>query len=106
MTDRLRVSPAGPRRLKVAGELDMATTPALAAELQRVASSGGGPVILELSELTFTDSTGLRVLIEVAQQLGDSGELVLRNPTRAVTELLEIAGVVAAAPNLVIEQDD
>ena len=84
----------------------MASSPTLAEELQKAASSGEGSVILEVSELTFTDSTGLRVLIDVAQQLGDSGRLVLRNPTRAVTEVLEIAGVVAAAPNLVIERDD
>lgn len=84
----------------------MASSPTLAEELQKAASSGEGSVILEVSELTFTDSTGLRVLIEFAQQLGESGDLILRNPTRAVTEVLEIAGIVAAAPNLIIERDD
>lgn len=106
MTDRLRIRRAGPRCLRVAGELDMASSPTLAEELQKAASSGEGSVILEVSELTFIDSTGLRVLIEFAGQLGESGDLILRNPTRAVTEVLEIAGVVAAAANLIIERDD
>lgn len=106
MTDRLLISRVGPRRLRVAGELDMASSPALAEELRGLVGSGEGPVILELADLTFLDSTGLRVLIDAAQKLGESGDLVLRNPTRAATEVLEIAGVVKAASNLVIERDD
>ena len=106
VTDRLLISRVGPRHLRVAGELDIASSPALAEELQGLVGSGKGPVILELADLTFLDSTGLRVLIDAAQKLGESGDLVLRNPTRAATEVLEIAGVVEAASNLVIERDD
>jgi len=106
VTERLRIARVGPRRLRVAGELDMSTSPELAGELERIAGSGEGAVTLELDELTFLDSTGLRALIEGAMRLGGSGDLVLRNPTRAVMEVLGIAGVVEAASNIVVERDD
>lgn len=107
VTIRLRITRPGPRRLRVAGELDMSSSPALAEELRRVAEEGEeGAVTLELSELTFLDSTGLRALIEASRLLGASGDLVLRHPTRAVLEVLEIAGVEAAVPNLRVERAD
>lgn len=83
----------------------MSSSPALVEELRRVAEEGEeGAVTLELSELTFLDSTGLRALIEASRLLGTSGDLVLRHPTRAVLDVLEIAGVEAAAPNLRVER--
>lgn len=105
MANRVQIERAEPRLLRVSGELDLSSSPTLAEELREATASGEGPLVLEISELAFIDSTGLRVLIEAAQQLGESGDLVLRNPTRQVTEVLEIAGVREAAPNFVIERN-
>lgn len=105
MSDRVQIIRDAPRLVRVSGELDLASSPTLAAELEEAAASGEGPLILDVSDLTFIDSTGLRVLIDVAQRLGESGDLVLRNPTRPVMDVLEIAGVAGAAPNFVIERE-
>ncbi|HEX6262182.1 MAG TPA: STAS domain-containing protein [Actinomycetota bacterium] len=105
MTDRVRIERAAPRLVRVSGELDMASSPELAEVLREIAGAGEGSLVLDLSDLSFIDSTGLRVLIDVAVQLGESGDLILRNPTRPVMEVLEIAGVAEAAPNFVVEAD-
>ena len=68
------VRAAGELRVGLTGELDLATSPALARTLQNVtASAGGGRVVVDLRRLTFMDSTGLRVLmswIGAARQAG------------------------------------
>lgn len=82
----------------------MASSPELAQELRDATATGEGSLILDVSELSFIDSTGLRVLIETARRLGEAGDLVLRNPSRPVMDVLEIAGIAQAAPNFVIER--
>lgn len=105
MTDRVKIVHVAPRIVRVSGELDMASSPLLAEELRRLTGDGEGSLVLDVSGLTFIDSTGLRVLIDAAGRLGSSGRLVLRNPTRQVLDVLEIAGIAEAAPNFVIERD-
>ena len=55
----------------VSGELDLASSPALEAELDRVFGSDEPVVILDLRQLDFMDSTGLSVLIESASDGGE-----------------------------------
>lgn len=45
------------------GELDVASAPALDAELHRVESLAPTTIVLDLSGLTFLDSTGIRLLV-------------------------------------------
>ena len=51
-------------------------------------------VMVDMSDVTFMDSSGLRVLVE-AQQRAESGgpSLVLRSPSRQITRLLDLAGL-------------
>jgi anti-sigma B factor antagonist len=78
--------------LKVVGELDVATVPQVTEALR--ALSSGGDVVLELSELTFLDSCGMRALLELARaQYGRNGRLVILDPSNAVTRVFEIIGV-------------
>jgi anti-anti-sigma factor len=78
----------------VTGELDLSTAgvfdTAVAAALD-----AGGPLVLDLSRLTFVDSSGLRCLIHLARSLEGSG-LVLRDPSPGVRSLLEQRGLDAA----------
>ena len=53
--------------LVLSGELDMAGAPELGAALAR-AQSDGHQVVVDLSSLTFIDSTGLRTLLEAARR--------------------------------------
>ena len=69
------------------GEIDMSS----AHELRSVLTEhGAGPLILDASNLTFMDSSGLKVLAEAAASRNGSGSLVLRRPTNSVRRLLEI----------------
>lgn len=71
--------------LRLDGELDLVSEPVLAAAL---AEAGTRPLRLDLSELDFMDSTGLRALLTVAREHAD---LKLRGPLRpAVARLLEL----------------
>lgn len=55
---------------------------------------GGSNVLtLDLSALRFMDSQGLRLLLQTAKDLEDSGEMVLVDPSYAVLRLLRLAGV-------------
>jgi anti-anti-sigma factor len=54
----------GAYRLTLRGELDLGT----AERLEQALADTDGEVLLDLRGLTFMDSTGVRVLLEVAEQ--------------------------------------
>lgn len=79
--------------VEAGGELDLAVSPALEAALT-ADELDGGPVVLDLTELTFMDSSGLRVLLVAAERFVSSGTawaLVLpeESPVRRVLSLSE-----------------
>jgi anti-sigma B factor antagonist len=45
------------------GELDLETAPRLDQELKAMRAAGAGRMVLDMRELTFMDSTGLRLVI-------------------------------------------
>ena len=51
--------------VRAEGELDMASAPMLEAALTTVINGGPAAVAVDLSELTFLDSAGIRVLLTV-----------------------------------------
>jgi anti-anti-sigma factor len=57
--------------LELFGELDVASSPALEAELARVSHSK--LVVIDLRSLDFIDSTGLGVLVRTHQQAQEQG---------------------------------
>ncbi len=68
MTDRTltvtrRTDPAGATVLSVAGELDHHTSPRLARALEDTPFGPAEPVVIDLADLTFCDSTGITVLV-------------------------------------------
>jgi anti-anti-sigma factor len=77
------------------GELDLATAPALEGALARAfEAAGDGSVVLDLRELGFIDSSGLRTLLTArrrAEEAGASFSLVAGH--RGLERTLEIAGV-------------
>jgi anti-sigma B factor antagonist len=50
-------------RVVPVGELDVATGPLLEAQLRQLHDSGFGHIVLDLRELTFMDSTGIRLIV-------------------------------------------
>ncbi len=76
------------------GELDLATAPALEAALTRAFGAAAGRVVLDLRELEFIDSSGLRTLLTARRQAEDAGAgFSLVAGHRGLERTLEIAGV-------------
>jgi anti-sigma B factor antagonist len=50
-------------RLALAGELDISSAPTLERELRRAEDAAPPVLVLDLRELTFMDSTGLRLVL-------------------------------------------
>ena len=87
----------GDRRVVVTirGELDLATAPELeTALLERL--DAGQEVVLDLRELQFMDSSGLRVLVTAHARAADGGpRFAIVRPLAGteVAKILDIAGV-------------
>jgi anti-sigma B factor antagonist len=85
----------GATTLTVAGEVDVAWADQVReAGLAALREAGCLRLTLELSGVTFLDSTGLSALIAI-KNAADTDQLpfTLANPTRAVTKILQITGV-------------
>jgi anti-anti-sigma factor len=78
--------------LKLSGELDVATAPELTKALLDL-SPANTRVTLDLKELTFVDSCGIRAILALARSANGNGPVVLLNPTDAVSRVLEILGL-------------
>jgi anti-anti-sigma factor len=88
----------GERVIRLRGELDIESAPELERVLLR-SRPAGQRVVLDLAELKFMDSTGLRVLLR-ARAAADEGrwEIGLRNVPRTIRRLFDMTGVHAALP--------
>jgi anti-anti-sigma factor len=75
----------------VRGELDMATTPILN-EAIATAIASRGPVVLDLSEVRFMDSTGIHAIMEATQGL-PSGCLLLHGVHGPPARTLSLTGI-------------
>lgn len=73
----------------LSGELDMAVVDQFDRAL---ASVDGQQLVLDLSDLTFLDSMGIRAILRSATVNGHQGVL-LRNPRPNVRRVLSVAGV-------------
>jgi anti-sigma B factor antagonist len=78
------------------GEIDMASAPMLERALTEAIESSDGPVVLDLCEVTFFDSSGLRTAIVAHRDLGERGRRLGLACDRDgyVWRTLSLAGVV------------
>ncbi len=92
---RLEVRSQGPATvIAVSGELDLASSPTLQEELDRVAASESQMLIIDLRALDFMDSTGLSVLVRAHQQIEEQGrQLAMVKGPQQVQRLLSLTGV-------------
>lgn len=75
----------------VRGELDLATAPQLAAVLADSAGRSTLPVVLDLGEVTFIDSSALRTLVLAGRELSVAGrKLQIGARSERVAKVLEI----------------
>ncbi|HZD18506.1 MAG TPA: STAS domain-containing protein [Actinomycetota bacterium] len=85
----LEIHRSEPATFALVGELDMSSAKVLLSHLND--APGDGDLVLELSALTFMDSSGLRAIMEVAQRRNGHSSVILRNATQSVSRVLEIA---------------
>jgi anti-anti-sigma factor len=89
-----------PQPLQLFGELDMATADELALQVREyAASTGGSVVVLDLSAVSFMDSSGLDPLLRAHASLASQDRLLfLRSPGPAVLRLLRILDSLGTIP--------
>ncbi len=82
-------------RVEVAGELDIASAPELEAELVgRLADPACREIVLDLTQVTFIDSSGLRSLLLGEREATASGSRLQIIPgTGQVLRVIELADV-------------
>lgn len=80
--------------LTVSGELDLRTSPELEDRLGRAFDGGAELVILDLRQIEFMDSTGLRVLLGAHQRAQETGRrFALVKGADQVERVLTLTGV-------------
>ncbi|MFF9909095.1 STAS domain-containing protein [Streptomyces sp. NPDC013457] len=90
---------AGTAVLTVGGELDLDTATLLHHHLANQFLHGRHQLVLDLSALSFMDSSGLNVLIRAAREAREAGgDLHLAAPAPAVRRILEITGLTMTTP--------
>ncbi len=88
------VAPEGDAHVvELTGEIDLATCEELAAAIEPLIEPDQ-TIVVDLSEVSFMDSSGLRVFLRARALLNDKGgTLVLRKPTEQVRRLFVAVGL-------------
>jgi anti-anti-sigma factor len=95
----------GQRAYRLVGSLDLPSHMALT-ELMEELVRTPGDITLDVSAVTFMDSSGLRVVLDACRDLADGGSVLLVNPTGQVRKLLRLTDAANAIPNLEVVQSD
>lgn len=78
--------------LALEGEIDLHVSPRVAVSLTQMTQKKLNPVVVDLSRVSYIDSSGLAVLIEAMQKTGEyGGKFALAAPQENVRSIFEIA---------------
>lgn len=93
---------AGVRVIAVAGELDLATAPELCARLDASRAGRRPRLLVDLTDVDFCDSTGLRALLGAAAEVRTHGGrfALVCAPGGDVARLLDMVGAAEVIPIL------
>ena len=84
----------GTRVLAVTGEIDLAMAARFAEELTALIAGTDGMSVIDLSGVTFIDSSGVRELLKAKRQAEmTKKQLLLLNPSPSCRRVLEVSGV-------------
>lgn len=85
--------------VRVEGELDLAHAADLEREVVRIESTDVKRIVVDLSGLTFIDSTGVRILLQAqTRSRADSCRLTLLRPPASVGRVFVVCGVDSLLP--------
>lgn len=81
-------------RLKLAGELDLASAPRVERAVDETLQQGARTLVLDLSGLSFVDSTGLRLFIVLSQRASAEGwKLSMTRPQKQAMTVFVVSGL-------------
>lgn len=84
-----RREPAG-ILVRIGGELDVASIEALQGEIDALLACEDEPVVVDLAELVFMDSSGIAVLLRLANHFS---EVTVQNPSPLIQRAVEVLGL-------------
>ena len=84
--------------VEVGGEVDLHSASALREELLKAAEGEKPCIVVDLSRVSFIDSTGLGVLVGALKRVRETGALSLVCPQRSVRRVFEITGLMQVFP--------
>ena len=80
-------------KIGIVGRLDTTTAPQLEAELKE-ALGGVTALTMDLSQLEYISSAGLRVLLSAQKVMNKQGEMIVTGANETVMEVFEVTGFV------------
>ena len=99
-------SEGGVHRLTPVGELDLATAPLLESAFDAVVrDDDAGMIVVDLTEVTFMDSTGIHLLLRMRGACVDVDRLRVVNGSPAVERILDLTGLRAHLPIISRDRD-
>lgn len=75
------------------GRLDTTTAPELEAELKGCLD-GVEALVIDLQELAYISSAGLRVILSAQKRMNKQGEMVVRHANETIMEVFEVTGFI------------
>lgn len=79
--------------LQLEGRLDTTTSPQLEAELS-ASLDGVTQLTLDLQQLAYLSSAGLRVILSAQKRMNKQGQMVVRHVNETIMEVFEVTGFV------------
>jgi anti-sigma B factor antagonist len=80
--------------LRPQGDLDMESSPSLIRSAQREFAGGARRIVVDLSRVTFVDSSGIGALVTLWRTIGESpGAFAIASPSRAAQSVLTTTGI-------------
>jgi anti-anti-sigma factor len=93
LTMTKRIPRANLHVVSLAGRIDAATAPLVNRSVREAMAQGGRQIIIELREVTFLSSSGLRTLLLLARELRrEGGDLILCSLQPQVAEVFHLTG--------------
>jgi anti-sigma B factor antagonist len=104
---RLDIEPEGDAvRVCPRGEVDLATAGAIREKFEEMSALGFRRVVLDLRGVTFLDSTGLRLALELRESSRDAAwEFAVIEGPAAVQRIFELTGVRSLIPFIASTQN-
>jgi len=78
--------------ITLAGDLDALTAPMFLVEVERAAEGDVDQLVVDMTDLAYLSSAGLRGLVFARQKMPDDSRIVLVRPNDAVEQSIRLVG--------------